>query len=142
MGALVAILALLLLGVLLLGATLASRRTGGFQGVRASIGETGDAGGADRREPARARRGPPSGAASPETIPLRCLQVRGVDWRVELECVRRAGTWEGRLIFVAPAGRAWRDSVSLRGESAASVIGQAVIQSDGALAERLSQLAS
>lgn len=98
-----------------------------------------------RPKPSAPRR--PSIAVAPgrsgEAVNLRSLEVDGSAWRVLLQCWRDAGQWYGRLLFIAPSGRLWVDTVEpFSGSSADEVLNQALALPDRTLALRLRELIS
>ncbi|HSL72786.1 MAG TPA: hypothetical protein VK864_21215, partial [Longimicrobiales bacterium] len=77
------------------------------------------------------------------TDPLRTLRVGGNQWRVLLQTWQDRGWHYGRLLFVGPAGRLWRDPVeSFAGPSRNDVVDQALSLSDGLLSYRIRELVS
>ncbi|HEX6938935.1 MAG TPA: hypothetical protein VF158_05945 [Longimicrobiales bacterium] len=89
----------------------------------------------------------PSIAVAPgrsgEAVNLRSLEVDGSAWRVLLQCWHDADQWYGRLLFIAPSGRLWVDTVEpFNGTSAEDVLGQALALPDRTLALRLRELIS
>lgn len=80
---------------------------------------------------------------SGEAVNLRDLEVDGCPWRVLLQCWCDARRWYGRLLFIAPTGRLWVDTVEpFSGSTASDVVGQALALTDRALACRLRELIS
>ena len=89
----------------------------------------------------------PSIAVAPgrsgEAVNLRSLEVDGSAWRVLLQCWHEADQWYGRLLFIAPSGRLWVDTVEpFAGTSAEEVLDQALALPDRALTLRLRELIS
>lgn len=89
----------------------------------------------------------PSIAVAPgrsgEAVNLRSLEVDGSAWRVLLQCWHDADQWYGRLLFIAPSGRLWVDTVEpFNGTSAEEVLDQALALPDRTLTLRLRELIS
>lgn len=81
--------------------------------------------------------------SSGEAVNLRSLEVDGSAWRVLLQCWHDADQWYGRLLFIAPSGRLWVDTVEpFYGASAEEVLDQALALPDRTLALRLRELIS
>lgn len=77
------------------------------------------------------------------TEALRTLRFGGSHWRVLLQSWQEQGTHHGRLVFVGPAGRLWRDGMDLfSGPTRNDVVRQALSLSDGLLTYRLRDLVS
>jgi hypothetical protein len=77
------------------------------------------------------------------TEPLRSIRFGGNQWRVLLQCWQERGSHYGRLIFVGPAGRLWRDATDpFAGPTRMDVMEQALSLSDGLLTYRLRALVS
>jgi hypothetical protein len=75
------------------------------------------------------------------TEPLRSLRFGGNQWRVLLQCWQEQGSHYGRLLFVGPAGRLWRDATEpFAGPTRIAVVEQALSLSDGLLTYRLRAL--
>ncbi|HUG40076.1 MAG TPA: hypothetical protein VMM12_06315 [Longimicrobiales bacterium] len=88
--------------------------------------------------PARAPAPHAAGSVRGPGVELRRLELPDGAWRVQLECWADAGTWQGRLLFVGPEGRAWTDGRPLlTGGSALEVLSQVLSLSDRALAGRI-----
>lgn len=80
---------------------------------------------------------------SGEAVSLRDLDIDGLSWRVLLQCWHGTDQWFGRLLFIAPSGRLWVDTVEpMSGTSAREVMGQALALPDRTLACRLRELIS
>ncbi len=80
---------------------------------------------------------------SGEAISLRDLEIDGLSWRVLLQCWHDADRWFGRLLFIAPTGRLWVDTVEpMSGTSSREVMGKALALPDRTLAYRLRELIS
>jgi hypothetical protein len=80
---------------------------------------------------------------SGEAVSLRDLDIDGLAWRVLLQCWHGTVRWFGRLLFIAPSGRLWVDTVEpMSGISAREVMGQALALPDRTLACRLRELIS
>jgi len=80
---------------------------------------------------------------SGEAVNLRDLEVDGSPWRVLLQCWCDAELWYGRLLFIAPTGRLWVDTMEpFSGASPGEVMGQALALPDRTLACRLRELIS
>lgn len=80
---------------------------------------------------------------SGEAISLRDLEIDGLPWRVLLQCWHDADQWFGRLLFIAPTGRLWVDTVRpMNGASPREVMGKATALPDRTLAGRLRELIS
>jgi hypothetical protein len=78
-----------------------------------------------------------------KTEPLRMLRFGGSQWRVLLQCWQEQEVHHGRLVFVGPAGRMWRDGIELfSGPTRGDVVRQALSLSDGLLTYRLRDLVS
>lgn len=72
------------------------------------------------------------------TEPLRTLQFGGTEWRVLVQCWQEQERTLGRLLFVGPAGRFWRDATDpFAGATRSDVVQQALGLSDGLLTYRL-----
>lgn len=81
--------------------------------------------------------------SSGEAVNLRSLEVDGSAWRVLLQCWHDSNQWYGRLLFIAPSGRLWVDTVEpFYGASAEEVLDQALALPDRTLALRLRELIS
>lgn len=75
---------------------------------------------------------------SANRLDLREIEIDGHRWAIVLECWTASRRWCGRLIFVAPTGRAWPDAGHFfRGDSPLEVVGQALSLSDLHMAGRL-----
>jgi hypothetical protein len=80
---------------------------------------------------------------SGEAISLRDIEIDGLSWRVLLQCWHDADRWYGRLLFIAPTGRLWVDTVQpMSGISSREVMGKALALPDPVLAYRLRELIS
>lgn len=80
---------------------------------------------------------------SGEAVSLRDLDVDGSPWRVLLQCWCESQQWYGRLLFIAPTGRLWVDTVEpFSGSSLREVMGKALALPDRTLACRLKELIS
>jgi hypothetical protein len=80
---------------------------------------------------------------SGEAVSLRDLEIDGLSWRVLLQCWHGTDRWFGRLLFIAPSGRLWVDTVEpMSGGSAREIMGQALALPDRTLACRLRELIS
>lgn len=80
---------------------------------------------------------------SGEAVSLRDLEIDGLSWRVLLQCWHGPDRWFGRLLFIAPSGRLWVDTVEpMSGASPRDVMGQALALPDRTLACRLRELIS
>lgn len=80
---------------------------------------------------------------SGEAVSLRDLEIDGSAWRVLLQCWCDEQRWYGRLLFIAPTGRLWVDTVDpFRGSTPGEVMGQALALPDRTLACRLRELIS
>ncbi|HEX7051561.1 MAG TPA: hypothetical protein VF188_15245 [Longimicrobiales bacterium] len=80
---------------------------------------------------------------SGEAVNLRNLDLDGAPWRVLLQCWCDARRWYGRLLFIAPSGRLWVDTVEpFSGATPTEVLGQALALPDRTLACRLRELIS
>lgn len=78
-----------------------------------------------------------------EAVNLRSIEIDGSPWRVLLQCWSDARRWYGRLLFIAPSGRLWVDTVEpFTGPSPNDVLGQALALTDQTLAYRLRELIS
>lgn len=89
----------------------------------------------------------PSIAVAPgqsgEAVNLRDLEVDGAPWRVLLQCWCDSSQWYGRLLFIAPSGRLWVDTVEpFSGSSPSEVMGQALALPEQTLTCRLRELIS
>lgn len=94
-------------------------------------------------ETASGSRAPTVPGPSGEAISLRDLEIDGLSWRVLLQCWYDTGQWFGRLLFIAPSGRLWIDTVDpIRGSSSGEVMGKALALPDRTLACRLRELIS
>jgi hypothetical protein len=72
------------------------------------------------------------------TEPLRMICFGGNEWRVLLQCWQEHGWNYGRLVFVGPAGRLWRDATDpFSGPTRRDVTEQALSLSDNLLTCRL-----
>jgi hypothetical protein len=77
------------------------------------------------------------------TEPLRTLRFGGTEWRVLVQCWQEHHWSFGRLIFVGPAGRLWRDVTDpFSGPTRTAVVQQALSLSDGLLTYRLKAVVS
>ena len=77
------------------------------------------------------------------TEPLRMIRFSGNEWRVLLQCWQEHGWNYGRLVYVGPAGRLWRDATDpFSGPTRRDVTEQALSLSDGLLTYRLKTLVS
>lgn len=97
--------------------------------------------------PVRRTRQRPSIAIAPgrsgEAVNLRKLDVDGSPWRVLLQCWDDTTRWHGRLLFIAPSGRLWVDTVEpFHGDSQEDVLFQALALPEDTLACRLRELIS
>lgn len=80
---------------------------------------------------------------SGEAVNLRSLDIDGSAWRVLLQCWSDAHQWYGRLLFIAPSGRLWVDTVEpFTGASPNDVLTQALELTDTTLTYRLRELIS
>jgi hypothetical protein len=80
---------------------------------------------------------------SGEAVSLRDLEIDGRAWRVLLQCWHDTDRWFGRLLFIAPTGRLWVDTVEpMSGSSSREVMGKALALPDRILAYRLRELIS
>jgi hypothetical protein len=80
---------------------------------------------------------------SGEAISLRDLEVDGLPWRVLLQCWHDSDQWFGRLLFIAPSGRLWVDTLKpMNGASPREIMGQATALPDRILTGRLRELIS
>lgn len=80
---------------------------------------------------------------SGEAVSLRDLEIDGLSWRVLLQCWHGTDRWFGRLLFIAPTGRLWVDTVEpMSGTSSREVMGKALALPDRTLACRLRELIS
>lgn len=80
---------------------------------------------------------------SGEAVNLRSLEIDGSAWRVLLQCWSDARLWYGRLLFIAPSGRLWVDTVEpFAGPTPNAVLGQALALTDRTLTYRLRELIS
>lgn len=80
---------------------------------------------------------------SGEAINLRDLEIDGLSWRVLLQCWHDSDRWFGRLLFIAPTGRLWVDTVEpISGRSSREVMGKALALPERTLAYRLRELIS
>lgn len=80
---------------------------------------------------------------SGEAVNLRKLEVDGSAWRVLLQCWCDADQWYGRLLFIAPSGRLWVDTMEpFSGATPHDVMVQALALPDRTLACRLRELIS
>lgn len=90
--------------------------------------------------------GPRAGSVpgpSGEAISIRDLEIDGRSWRVLLQCWYDSDQWFGRLLFIAPSGRLWIDTVEpIRGTSSREVMSKALALPDRILACRLRELIS
>ena len=77
------------------------------------------------------------------TEPLRTLRFGGTEWRVLVQCWQEHERTFGRLLFVGPAGRLWRDATDpFAGATRTDVVQQALSLSDGLLTYRLKAVVS
>jgi len=80
---------------------------------------------------------------SGEAINLRDIEIDGLSWRVLLQCWHDSDKWFGRLLFIAPTGRLWVDTVDpISGKSSREVMGKALALPERTLACRLRELIS
>ena len=77
------------------------------------------------------------------TEALRSLRFGGAEWRVLVQCWQEREWTYGRLVFVGPAGRLWRDATDpFSGPTRTDVLQQALSLSDKLLTYRLKALVS
>ena len=83
------------------------------------------------------------GATVQESFDLRDLRIEGRNWRVVLEYWGGSDGWFGRILYIGPSGRCWKDpSDLLRGATPREVLGQALALPEGALVGRVRALIS
>jgi hypothetical protein len=77
------------------------------------------------------------------TVPVRTLELNGRVWKVMLESWREQGLCYGRLLFVGPSGKQWREPMP---EFSADTDGEVLVQarslSDRLLAHKLMEVIS
>lgn len=84
-----------------------------------------------------------SETARRQTEPVRTLELNGRVWKVMLESWRESGRCYGRLLFVGPSGKQWREPMP---EFSADTDGEVLVQarslSDRLLAYKLREVIS
>jgi hypothetical protein len=77
------------------------------------------------------------------TEPVRTLELNGRVWKVMLESWREQGLCYGRLLFVGPSGKQWREPMpEFSADTAGEVLVQARSLSDRLLAHKLMEVIS
>lgn len=90
------------------------------------------------RPPAVPRPVTPRRPTRPGGVNIRCVQIDGDEWQVQVQCWAEGPNWRGRMIFVGPAGRAWCVyDPQLQGDSALEVLSVAQSLPDDALVGRI-----
>lgn len=90
--------------------------------------------------PARPAAHPLALAAAPalDGVEIRRIDFDGDPWHVRLQCWAEDGAWRGRLLFVAPGGRACAEEEGLlTGSTALHVLSQVLALPDQALVGRI-----
>ena len=109
----------------------------GWQGLARLPRPIADDAGPARRGGVRTRAETERRGTRPQGLEVRRIDVDGSVWRVLLQGWMEGDRWVGRLLFVEPGGRVWRERNALEYASVEALLGRVLTLPDDALAGRL-----